>query len=127
MDYTIPANVENLSITGGTARSATGNSGNNTLTGNSAASTLAGAAGDDTYVISDATTVVTESSSEGTDLIQASVTDSGIPICEHNTRNGSGHIHATVKDIESALRGHRGAARAHQGSSPAPQVKRAAR
>ena len=50
----------------------TGNSGNNTLTGNSAASTLAGAAGDDTYVISDTTTVITESSSEGIGPIQAS-------------------------------------------------------
>ena len=64
VDFTISSNVENIEITGATARTATGNSANNTLTGNSAASTLAGAAGDDTYVISYATTVVTEASSE---------------------------------------------------------------
>ena len=100
MDYTIPANVENLSITGGTARSATGNSGNNTLTGNSAATSLIGAAGDDTYVIADATAVVIEFSSEGTDLIQASVTYTAPSNVEQLTLTGSSNINATGNTCE---------------------------
>lgn len=47
LTYTLGANVENLIITGTSARNATGNGLDNNLTGNSAANTLSGGAGND--------------------------------------------------------------------------------
>jgi|694.fasta_scaffold10675_14 Ca2+-binding RTX toxin-like protein len=46
---TLPANVENLTLTGTTAINGTGNAGNNILRGNSANNTLTGLNGNDTY------------------------------------------------------------------------------
>ncbi|GKS69222.1 hypothetical protein W03_12260 [Nitrosomonas sp. PY1] len=46
--YTIPANVENLTLTGTLAINGTGNSLNNTIIGNSAVNQLSGGVGDDT-------------------------------------------------------------------------------
>ena len=60
VDYTLGANLENLTLTGGVAIIGTGNELNNSLTGNSAANVLTGGAGadtllggggDDTYVV----------------------------------------------------------------------------
>jgi len=49
VSYTLPANVENLTLTGTAAINATGNSGDNTLLGNAADNTLSGGAGNDHY------------------------------------------------------------------------------
>jgi serralysin len=46
---TLPANVENLTLTGTTAINGTGHAGNNVITGNSANNTLTGLNGNDTY------------------------------------------------------------------------------
>jgi Ca2+-binding RTX toxin-like protein len=48
--FTLPTNVENLTLTGTGAISGTGNSANNLLTGNGLANTLSGAAGSDTLI-----------------------------------------------------------------------------
>ena len=48
--YTIGANVENLTLTGSSAISGTGNGSDNTLTGNSAVNTLNGGGGDDNLI-----------------------------------------------------------------------------
>jgi trimeric autotransporter adhesin len=67
------ADIENLTLTGSTALTATGNGGNNVLQGNNAASTLIGGGGDDTYIIASGN-IVTEAAGAGTDTVQASST-----------------------------------------------------
>ena len=76
------ANVENLTYTGSTAWSGTGNALNNTitagvgsdtLTGREGIDTLIGGAGNDTYVVDSTTDTITEASAEGTDTVRSSV------------------------------------------------------
>jgi hypothetical protein len=50
LSYTLASNLENLTLTGSTSYTGTGNSLNNVLTGNSGANTLNGDAGDDTLI-----------------------------------------------------------------------------
>jgi len=71
--YTLGSNVENLTLTGSSAINGTGNSLDNVITGNSAVNTLTGGAGNDTYVISNASAIIVENSSEGTDTVLAGV------------------------------------------------------
>jgi Ca2+-binding RTX toxin-like protein len=91
--YTISdADVENLTLTGSSGLSATGNSSDNTLTGNSGTNTLTGLGGNDwldggtgadtmiggqgndTYVVNTTGETVTELANEGTDLVRSAVT-----------------------------------------------------
>jgi len=90
--HTLSANVENLTFTGTSGLSGTGNALDNALTGNSGANrltggagndtlnggtgndTLVGGTGNDTYFVNVATDVVTELANEGTDTVNSSVT-----------------------------------------------------
>jgi Ca2+-binding RTX toxin-like protein len=82
VSYTLRANFENLTLTGSSATSGSGNSLNNLLIGNSADNTLngqagndtmQGGAGNDTYIVDSAADIVTEGSNQGIDTVQASV------------------------------------------------------
>ena len=115
--YTASANVESLTLTGSSNINATGNSSNNSLIGNSGNNsidggtgddTMAGSTGDDTYVVDSTSDVVTESSSEGTDLIQASVTYTASANVESLTLTGSGNINATGNSSNNSLIGNSG-------------------
>ena len=90
--YTLPANVENGTLTNTVAFTLTGNTlanalmgnaaadtlnggdGNDTLNGGAGADKLVGGAGNDVYFVDDAGDVVTEASASGTDLVKVSIT-----------------------------------------------------
>lgn len=90
--YTLPTNVENLTLTGFSVVDGTGNALDNALTGNYLANTLTGLAGNDTldgaagvdtliggtgndtYVVDSTTEVVTENANEGIDTVRSVVT-----------------------------------------------------
>ncbi len=67
--------IENITLTGTTAATATGNTGNNVINGasNTVADTLIGGAGNDTYIVG-STDIITEDPNAGTDTIQSLLT-----------------------------------------------------
>jgi hypothetical protein len=85
-------NIENLTLTGSSSISATGDSGNNVLTGNTGnnkldggagadtlnggagTDTLIGGSGNDIYVVDSTTDIILEGAGAGTDTVQSSVT-----------------------------------------------------
>ena len=118
IEWTLGANLENLTLTGtgningtgnGLANALTGNSGNNVLDGGAGADAMTGGAGNDTYVVDDAGDVVTEGADAGTDLVQASISYALSANVENLTLTGSGNIDATGNDLANALTGNSGA------------------
>ena len=104
VDYTLGANLENLTLTG-SAVNGTGNSLNNILTGNTnVANLLAGGAGDDTYGVSAGDTVV-EVANAGTDLVQSDVTWTLGANLENLTLIGTGAINGMGNSAANVLTG----------------------
>ncbi len=85
-----------------------GGTGNDSLDGGSGDDTLIGGAGDDTYVVDSTSDTVTENSSEGTDLIQSSVTYTASNNVENLTLTGSSNIDATGNSLDNTLTGNSG-------------------
>jgi Ca2+-binding RTX toxin-like protein len=104
------SNVENLTLTGSSVLSATGTSGDNVITGNSAADTLTGLGGNDTYVISNASTVIVEAAAGGTDTVQSSVTFtlSSTQELENLTLTGTANINGTGNTLANIITGNSG-------------------
>lgn len=121
--YTLSADVENLTLSGSSAISGTGNGLDNLLTGNSAANTLIGGAGNDTlsgaagadtmvggigndtYVVDNTADAVTENANEGTDLIQSTVTYTLAANVENLTLTGTTAINGTGNTLDNVLTG----------------------
>ncbi|MEO8674227.1 MAG: calcium-binding protein [Casimicrobiaceae bacterium] len=124
--YTLGANLENLTLTGSSTISGTGNAGANVLTGNAAVNTLTGGsgndqldgaagaealkggAGDDVYIVDNVSDVITELASEGIDLAKASVTYTIGANVETLTLTGSGVINGTGNTLNNTLTGNTG-------------------
>jgi Ca2+-binding RTX toxin-like protein len=112
--YTLPSNVENLTLTGTAAINGTGNTLNNVLTGNSGANvldggsgadTMSGGAGDDTYIVDKTTDTVTEAANAGTDTVQSSVTYTLPTNVENLILTGTTAINGTGNTLNNTLTG----------------------
>jgi serralysin len=114
VSHTLSANVENLTLTGSAAINGSGNTLNNILLGNSAANILdggagadhmSGGAGNDTYIIDNATDVVSELANQGLDLIRASVTHRLSANVENLTLTGTSAINGTGNGLNNIITG----------------------
>ncbi len=114
VSYSLPANVENLTLTGtgnlnGTGNALgntlTGNAGNNVLDGGAGADTMTGGAGDDTYIVDNTGDIVTENANEGTDTVQSSVTYTLAANIENLTLSGSATVNGTGNALDNVLTG----------------------
>lgn len=132
VSYTLANNVENLTLTGTSVITGTGNTLNNIIIGNSANNTLSGAAGDDrlegnagndtldggagndtllggigddTYIVDSSNDKITENAAEGTDSVQSSVTYTLSDNIENLTLTGTGLISGTGNSQNNVLTG----------------------
>jgi Ca2+-binding RTX toxin-like protein len=114
VSYTLSANVENLTLSGGGSINATGNALNNTLTGNAAnntldggtgADTMIGGQGNDTYSVDHVGDTITENSGEGTDTVTSSVSYTLSANVENLTLIGSDAVNATGNSLSNILVG----------------------
>ncbi len=121
--HTLGANVENLTLTGTSAISGTGNGLDNVIIGNSAGNTLTGNAGNDTlnggagadkmrggsgndvYIVDNKSDTVTENSGAGTDLVQSSITYTLGTNVEALTLTGTNAINGTGNTSNNLLIG----------------------
>ena len=125
--YTLPANVENLTLTGVGNSNGLGNSqdnliignaginalsgdvGNDTLNGGGGNDVLDGGQGNDTYII-DSGDTISEAANAGTDKVEASFTFSLNPIAnvENLTLTGVGNINGTGNSLNNVITGNSG-------------------
>ncbi|MBK8189668.1 MAG: calcium-binding protein [Vampirovibrionales bacterium] len=127
VDYTLGANVENLTLLGTANLNGSGNALANYLIGNAGANTLSGGAGndvlngmkgadtligglgDDLYVVDDAGDVVSENVGEGRDTINALVDYTLSDNVENLTLIGTLNLSGTGNDLNNSLVGNVGA------------------
>ena len=115
VSWTLGANVENLTLTGSAAISATGNELNNVLIGNSdanildgglGADSMAGGAGNDVYIVDDAGDLVSELAGQGSDEVRTSLSVYALGAnVELLTYTGSGPFSGTGNDLANRLAG----------------------
>ncbi|MNZ13767.1 Bifunctional hemolysin/adenylate cyclase precursor [compost metagenome] len=113
-NYTLGANLENLTYTGMYNGNLTGNAQNNVLTGNAVvnlldgglgADTMLGGGGDDTYVVDSSADVVIENTAEGSDTIQTSVTYTASANVEKLVLTGTESINGGGNALNNTLTG----------------------
>lgn len=123
VDYTLGANVENLTLLGNVAIAGTGNdldnilignaanntliggAGNDTLNGGLGADAMSGGAGDDSYVVENTGDVVTENANQGVDLVRSSVDFTLGANVENLTLFGTASVNGTGNALDNTLVG----------------------
>jgi Ca2+-binding RTX toxin-like protein len=114
VSYTLANYLENLTLTGSGAINGTGNSAANTLVGNNqvnilnglgGADWMEGGAGNDIYVVDNVGDVTREYNTQGTDLVQTSVSYTLANYLENLTLTGSGAINGTGNSATNLLLG----------------------
>lgn len=117
LGYSLGVNLENLTLTGSAAVSATGNELNNSVVGNSGANTInggigadtmSGGTGDDLYFVDDAGDTILENSAEGADSVQSSVSHTLSANVENLSLIGSASINVTGNASNNLLTGNAG-------------------
>jgi Ca2+-binding RTX toxin-like protein len=119
INYSLGANVENLTLLGGDNLNATGNAGNNVLTGNAGnnvlngglgADIMNGGAGNDTYVVDNALDVVIETGTSASeiDTVQTSVSWTLGANLENLTLLGSANLAGVGNALGNTLIGNAG-------------------
>lgn len=117
IDYVLGAEIENLTLTGlspltGTGNASvnviTGNAGNNTLDGLVGADTMIGGIGDDVFIVDDAADVTTELDGEGKDTVRASASHVLGGFVEDLVLTGVGDINATGNGLKNFILGNDG-------------------
>ncbi|QJQ09910.1 heme peroxidase [Pseudomonas putida] len=113
--YTLGANVENLTYTGSSSFTGTGNALANTLTGGAAndvlnggagADRLVGGVGNDTYVVDNAGDVVVEATGAGTDTVRTTLASYTMAAnVELLTFTGAGNFTGTGNGLANTLNG----------------------
>jgi Ca2+-binding RTX toxin-like protein len=121
--YTLPADLENLTLTGNTDINGTGNAQNNSLIGNDAANDLSGGdgndrldggagadslkggAGDDTYSVDNKGDSVLEENGSGTDTIVSSIAYALPANVENLTLSGAATADSTGNALDNILLG----------------------
>ncbi len=104
-NFTLGANVENLTLTGAAALSGTGNSLANTITGNAGVNVLTGGAGDDSYYVQNSTDVVVEKDGEGTDTVFSTASFTLGSYVENLTLTGTAAVSGTGNGLDNILTG----------------------
>ncbi|TAN67308.1 MAG: hypothetical protein EPN17_11395 [Methylobacter sp.] len=107
ISYTLPANVENLTLTGKTVINGTGNELHNVLMGNKAANILTGGLGNDTYYIDNKGDLVKETSKLATEIdnVYSSISYVLTENVENLTLTGKDAIDATGNELNNILVG----------------------
>jgi Ca2+-binding RTX toxin-like protein len=124
--YTLPNNVEKLTLNGSSNLNGTGNELNNTLTGNSGnnvltglagndiidgkagADTMIGGLGNDTYIVNNISDVVVENANEGTDTVKSSISYTLGANLENLTLTGNVDLNGTGNALNNKLTGNSG-------------------
>jgi Ca2+-binding RTX toxin-like protein len=104
--YTLPANIENLILTGSTAINGTGNALNNILTGNTGSNVLTGGDGNDIYVVDNAGDQVIETNTSTTqiDWVQSYLANHTLGANLENLRlMGTGNFSGTGNGLNNIL------------------------
>jgi Ca2+-binding RTX toxin-like protein/subtilase family serine protease len=117
VNWTLGANLENLTLMGSSAINGTGNTLNNTLIGNvsdnildggTGNDTLIGGLGNDTYVVNTLSDIVTENVGEGVDTVQSSISWTLGDNLENLTLTGTTAINGTGNSLDNTLTGNTG-------------------
>ncbi|MBE7189984.1 glycosyl hydrolase family 28-related protein, partial [Jatrophihabitans endophyticus] len=118
VSYTLPDQVEALTLTGTADLNATGNAGSNALTGNAGnnvldggagADTMSGGLGDDTYYVDHTGDVVVEGLNAGTDTVDSTINTTLGDNVENLTLLGGSDINGYGNALANVLIGNAGA------------------